>query len=91
MEKRKKGMQDIDVTKKDGANKLSDSTLEGASGGIVFHTLGHYFTRDHDYKFDPSTGKVSGYRVFREFKNRDEAVQYDIKHGGYGQIYKGIF
>ena len=33
MAKRKKGMQEVDVTKKERAKELSDDTLEGASGG----------------------------------------------------------
>ena len=49
MAKRKKGMQKVDVTKKEGAKELSDDTLEGASGG---YEAWKHFCAEHK-KNDP--------------------------------------
>lgn len=65
MKQRKKGMQDIDVTKKEEINELSEEDVENINGGIVC-CLGDY-PSDDEYQVTNKNGTV----VYRTGNKRD--------------------
>lgn len=82
MKQRKKGMQDIDVTKKEGVNELSDDGIKNASGGTIDAYLRedgpHYVVSYFDAKGNKKTIDADGVKYW--------AVAKDKAEGGTGEV-----
>ena len=82
MEQKKKEMHD--ATKNEGVNELSNKNLENTSGGTVNVGMSSFSPNGYGYVAYglDENGNPYNYSTF----DKDEAISYDVNHGGSGEL-----